>query len=144
MFAGVFLYERYLNQQIVEISEVLKKVSGEFEPPLIKELARTGASIETAKLLISQHTSLARLFKFLEENTLPSVRFLSFTYKDNEVDMRGQVLDYTALAQQTLLFEQSDFVENVSISNLSLVEGGRVGFTMRILFDPGLTVYQSP
>lgn len=144
VFGGVFLYNRYLNQQITDLSTELVNLKGEFEPSLIRELALTGESIDAAKKILGAHVSISRVFDFIEENTLPTTRFGNFNYQGGQVTMNGTAASYRSLAEQSLLFEQSGVVDDIVISNLSLAEGGRVNFSLVLTLDPGLITYQAP
>lgn len=144
VFGGIFLYNRYLDQQIAKLSSDLVKLKGEFEPTLIKELALTGESIDAAKKILGGHVSISRVFDFVEQNTLPTTRFSNFNYQGGQVTMNGTTANYKSLAEQSLLFEQSGVIDDVVISNLSLAEGGRVNFSVVLVLDSGLITYQAP
>lgn len=138
----IFFYKSYLFKQTEELSLTVKRVEGQFEAPLIGELNRVSRDVEAAKEILSKHNAQSRIFAFLEENTHRAVRFSSFAMDKDSVFMDGVATSYTTLAEQMRMFEQSGVVRDLSISNLGLQEGGRVGFKIRLSLDPKVTRYE--
>lgn len=139
---GLFFYRGLLENQIGALEANLKKVESEFEPALILELQRTAKSINSAKDLLNKHPAPSQLLKFLEANTIADVRFFNFSYDKDGVDMSGTARSYTALAQQSLIFEQSRLISGVSFSNFSLTPEGFVGFNLEFKPQPELISYK--
>ncbi|MDP3784948.1 MAG: hypothetical protein Q8R12_02625 [bacterium] len=138
ILAGVFFYKNLLVRQVAGLNNSLKRLEADFEPPLIQELARTSKTLAAGKELLSSHSSVSRLFKFLEDNTVELVRFSNFIFsaKDLKLIVMGEAKSYTLLAQQASIFEHSPLVKKLSLSNLSLRENGNINFTAEIILDP--------
>lgn len=139
---GLFFYRGLVRNQINNLSAALQKVEGEFEPALIVELQQTALAIRSIKNLTQKHVALSRLFKFLEENTIPDVRFSNFSYNGGKVGLTGTARSYLALAEQSLIFEKSRLIKDVSFSNFVLSSGGFVGFNTIFSVEPDLILYQ--
>ena len=103
--------------------------------------------IKSSKTLLSRHKAASNIFKFLEESTLQSVRFTDFSYKlskdqEPEVLMKGTTKSYSSLALQAEEFQKSKKVENITVSSLSLGDGGVVKFNMALVFEPDFIKYK--
>ncbi|MBI2175219.1 MAG: hypothetical protein HYU35_00595 [Parcubacteria group bacterium] len=140
-FGGVVLFYGRLQQgRVAALQESFGRAEAEFEPALVAEFTRVSRTIDASKTLVKQHTSLSRVFEFLEEATLPEVRFTTFSFSVETLTlvMNGEAKGYTKLSQQAIVFEQSQFVERVKLSNLSLIDSGRVGFALQLVLKPEL------
>lgn len=140
---GLFFYRSYLEGQIKTLANNLQKVEKEFEPGLIIELQKTVKTINSTGDLLNKHVALSRLFDFLEENTISDARFFNFSYDKSGVQMSGTARSYAALAQQSLVFEQSRLIKNVSFSNFNLASDGFVNFNVKFTAEPELIFYQA-
>lgn len=142
---GAFLYKSLLDGELEGLMIDLDKIQKEFELVSIRNFSRTADSINLAKSIIESHTAISSIFEFLESSTLPDVRFLNLNYstgEDNIISMNGEALSYTMLAEQAFVFESDPMVKGLSLSNLSLRKGGKVGFSVSITIDPELIKYQ--
>ncbi|MDP3762947.1 MAG: hypothetical protein Q8Q97_02650 [bacterium] len=137
---GVSLYKSLLTRQIAALTNSLKRLEADFEPPLIQELFKTSQEIQSASVLLAAHRFPSRLFKFLEENTLASARFTDFRFNAGEAKlvMTGEARSYTALAEQASVFEKNPLVRRLALANLALKENGNISFGMEIIFDPAI------
>lgn len=144
LFASAFFYKQLLQKQRSAVEDSLKRLEADFEPSLLVELGRTSSILSSARTLLGNHVSVSRIFQFIEENIFDDVRFSTFSYnvENNMLKMNGQARSYASLAEQAAVFEESKFVENVSLSNLSLASGGDVGFSIAILFKRPIVQYQ--
>lgn len=144
LFGAVYLYRQVLQNQMRTAEASLEKLQSDFEPSLLVELQRTSRALIAARALLGGHISVSRIFKFVEDNIFDEVRFSSFNYGNDNylLTMNGQARSYTSLAEQAAAFEQSRFVESVSLSNLSLQSSGDVGFSITVRFRPSIVQYQ--
>ncbi|MBI2507269.1 MAG: hypothetical protein HYW09_01505 [Candidatus Niyogibacteria bacterium] len=140
---GLFFYRGYLQSQITTLADNLKKVESDFEPSLILELQKTSQSLNSTQNLLNKHPALSGLFDFLEKNTIPNVRFLGFSYNNGEAQMSGVARSYGALAQQSMIFEKSRLIKDVSFSNFSLTSEGFVNFSLNFKVEPELISFKT-
>jgi Tfp pilus assembly protein PilN len=141
LFGGaVFFYHQTLARQLVVLQQSFERAEAEFEPALVAELTRTSRAIDTAKTLVGQHASFSNVLSFLEEYTLPSVRFTTFSFSADTLSLvlNGEARSYSELSQQSAVFESYPMAERVELSNLALLNAGRVGFAMQIIFKPAI------
>jgi hypothetical protein len=142
---GVFVYEKLLTGSIETKKASLEKAKEAFDPALIKELARLDTKLSSADTLIKKHIAVSALFHLLEENTLQTVQFKSFTYDQGEegieVSMQGEATSFSSVALQSDLFSNNPSIRKAFFSNLALNERGYVSFGVKMIVDPALFLY---
>jgi hypothetical protein len=139
LLGGAYLYKQSLQKSVNDDIASLELARKTLESTLIDQLSRLNFSIDAAKILVGQHNAASEIFKIISDSTLGDVRFLNFDFKtvgpNPVVDMKGEASSYTNVAIQAKLFGQSDSVSQVSISNFNLKEGGKVDFSIKIVFN---------
>lgn len=130
LYAWKSLAQRNVNEQ----GDLLKKLEVKFDPATIEELKKLANKISAAKYLLASHTKTSAVFDLLEKNTLPDVGYSSFAHAavQHTVTLSGEAPSYTSVAAQTAIFESLPEVLSASFSNLSLLESGRVKFSIVI------------
>ncbi|HDO23734.1 MAG TPA: hypothetical protein ENG99_00780 [bacterium] len=146
VLAGAYFYKNTLEKRASSLSESFKRVQSAFDPSLIVKLNDLSKRIDVVKVLLGQHKSPSKIFRFLEEKTLKNVRFSSFSYKflkdkEPEVSMRGMAKSYSSLALQSESFQDSKNVKNVSVSEISLKDGGMINFNIHLVLEPDFIKY---
>lgn len=146
LFGGVYFYKSSLQKEVNDMAASLERAKKAFEPSLIAELERFTSSINSAKTLFNQHRDISKIFKLINDLTLKDVKFSDFKYNvDNKIAlliMSGEAKSYTTIALQAKLFEKSDFIDRVLFSNFSLKEGGKVSFSVEIIFKSSYLFYK--
>ncbi len=146
LFGGVYLYKSSLQKEVSDIVVSLEIAKKAFEPSLIVELERFTSSINGAKNLFNQHRDISKIFKLINDLTLKDVKFSDFKYNvDDKIAlliMSGEAKSYTTIALQAKLFENSDFIDRVLFSNFTLKEGGKVSFSVEIIFKSSYLFYK--
>ena len=108
----------------------------------MKELTRTSDLIKNSKIILAEHKAPSKVFLLVENLTLPSVGFSSFSFGEKEgeysVVMNGEAKSYTAIAQQAAVFSKSDLVEKANFSNFVLKNEGNVSFNVSLVINPDL------
>ena len=143
---GVFLYEKFLNSSIERKKESLETAKAAFEPELIRQLSRLGIKLATAESLLGEHVALSSFFEFLEEITLETIRFNSFSYTIDEtglkISMEGEALSFAAVALQSDEFAKQRYLREPVFSGLDLDDTGNVEFMVTAYVDPALVSYR--
>lgn len=146
-FGGSYIYKKVLKNNVDELKNTIEKSEIIPEQSLIDELKNTSEKIENAKTLIAKHKTFGPLFDILEESTLKSVRFLNFEYSitDNkpQISMDGVAGSYSSLALQVDSFEENAGVKEVIVSNISIAEGGKINFSIKIIINPSVLIYKN-
>lgn len=146
LFGGVYLYKSSLQKEVNDMTASLEIAKKAFEPSLIAELEKFTSSINGAKNLFNQHTNISKIFELINDLTLKDVKFSDFKYNiDNKnalLVMTGEAKSYTTIALQAKLLENSDFIDRVLFSNFILKEGGKVSFSVEIIFKSSYLFYK--
>lgn len=141
LFGGVYLYKTSAQKGLDETITSLEKTKKAFEPDIIAELSRLSTLINSVKTIFIQHRIPSKILGLLSKLTQKDVFFLNFSYSvDNDktasIKMIGEANSYTSVASQVKIFEEDEAVQEVSFSNLSLKEAGKVGFNIELIVKP--------
>ena len=134
--AGAFLYKKYVENKLDDVTSAIKAAEDESQPSLILSLARHAKRIDVAKNLLQNHVAPSAVFALLEKNTVVSTRFTDYQYSSvNElgeiaVNLRGVGESFNAVALQSQETAKSQDFENAVFSGLALDERGNVLFNM--------------
>lgn len=143
---GVFSYNKYLSYQIGKMGADLEAARSNIEPEAINELVRLDGRISSTNMLLNKHTVMTPVFDLIEDNTVSSVKFNTFSMTPTDegamIVMEGEARNYTALALQAEAFQGHKSLKNPAFSELSLDESGNVRFTFKAIVDPNLVSYQ--
>lgn len=142
---GVLFFERYVQQQIAEAQASLERAEKAFEPSLIIELQELDTRLQTADELLTEHIAVSPIFRILENLTLKSVEYTTFQYdiegQIGNIKLTGLARRYQTIAEQSLLFGQSRFIEEHIFSDFTLNEEGRVTFNLSLTISPELLLF---
>lgn len=137
---GSYLYRDTLSQRVDEMKLSLDRARNIFEPELLQELQILDKRIQAADEILSNHIAVSPIFEVLQEITLPTVRYVDFTYEIDSINpnvihvaMSGEAVSYDAVTLQADLFSQNRFIRNPIFSNFSLSRTGNVEFDL--MFD---------
>ncbi len=146
IFGGLYFYKKSLQTEIDSAAASLELAKKAFDENLITELSRLNFSVNSAKILFSQHQATTLIFKLISDLTLKDVSFSNFNYnfsgKSATVTMNGEAKSYTSVALQTRMFEESGFIDKVIFSGLSLKAAGKVNFNVELSFNPSYAIYK--
>lgn len=137
---GAYLYRDNLSKKVEEMKISLERAQNIFEPELLVELETLDKRIQAADIILSNHIAVSPIFEVLQEITLPTVRYIDFTYEIDSVNpdvihvaMTGEAVSYDAITLQADLFSNNRFIRNPIFSNFSLNRTGSVEFDL--MFD---------
>ncbi len=146
LFGGVYFYKSSLQKENDAAIASLNIAKEAFEPSLLTELSRLNNSINSAKTILSKHIVPSEILNLISTLALKEVFFSNFAYSADSksilVKMAGEAKSYTGIALQAKIFEENDAVENVSFSNLSLKDAGKVGFNVELTVKPDFLIYK--
>lgn len=144
IFGGAYVYKGLLDSDIEKSRADLEKIKKEFEITSIRSFSQMASSIDAVKTAINSHTATSKIFRFLQENVLPSARFLDLNFSNTgkpSIVLGGEAASFTALAEQSYVINNSKYVRSMALSDLSLRRSGNIGFKMTITFDPAMINY---
>jgi hypothetical protein len=127
-------YESSLKKKIVRFEEEQNELKIEIIK-LKEEIAVTDfqAKLNILGSVIESHVSWDGVLEFLEEFTLPKVRYKSFSSSGQERLLRlsGATTNFTSLAEQVTIFKNHELIESFKLTGFNIAEGG-ISFSMEI------------
>jgi len=147
---GVFLNKLLLVQSIEGekgLRAQLAKAQTVFseDKKLFEDITRFDSKIRAAELLLREHVSLAPLFRLLNERTLQTIRFNSFTYGSVDgrmnISLEGEAESFKSVALQSQEYVRSRRFRDVVFTDLNVDGDGTVIFSLSMSVDPLLVSY---
>ena len=144
---GVFGYKKILIKSITDMNSRLAQAKNAFEPEFINTANSLNKRIEASKKLLNAHTVTSSIFDLLENDTLASVKFDTFSYalSDNGVNtlaLAGQAKNFSSIALQSDIFGQEKSIKNPVFSDLNPDQSGNIVFKFNASLDPSLVSYR--
>ncbi|MSU45177.1 MAG: hypothetical protein EXS47_00900 [Candidatus Zambryskibacteria bacterium] len=143
---GLFVYKKVLSGQIDQGKKDVAAADEAIDSEKIKELIDANSRIISSKKLLDNHIASSEILLLLQDITIKRMRFTELTYKntDKEINLniKGEVQTYNALAQQEVIFKQNEFFKNPQFSGLALAENGTVSIEFSTMLDPFLISYK--
>ncbi|MSR78530.1 MAG: hypothetical protein EXS59_00045 [Candidatus Taylorbacteria bacterium] len=145
---GVFAYKRILIKNIADMNVSLVAAKNSFEPTFIDNANALSKRIEAAKKLLTAHTVTTPIFDFLENDTLATVKFDTFSYdlRDNGgsfLVISGQAKNFSSIALQSDIFGKEKFIKNPVFSDLNPDQNGNIVFKFNSGLDPSFLSYKT-
>lgn len=140
---GYFALAHFIKQSEQKLQEVnteIEKAEVPERKALKERLLSLREKIEDFAPLLFSHKKSSNFFGFLEKNTHPKVFFtdLKLNTNQNNVELSGQTEDFQTLGQQLLIFQETEFIQNLKLSEIKISKEGKVEFTFTFSLDPKL------
>ena len=146
---GLYLYKASLIKNISTLGGNLKLASDRFEPAKISELQTLDKRLRASNQVLSHHVAVSPIFQVLQELTMKTVRYTSFSYTmPNDatgvvsVRMSGLAIGYRSVALQADLFTKNKNLIDPVFSNLQLDDRGNVIFDLTFSVDANFVNYK--
>ncbi|HEY4476684.1 MAG TPA: hypothetical protein VJB69_01760 [Candidatus Paceibacterota bacterium] len=100
--------------------------------------------LRRATEIVDQHKTLLPVLRFIEEQTLQSIKYTSFNQMGNTLDLRGVAKSYEGVALQSIEFANNQalgLIETFVFSDVNADQAGNVGFTLKLTLAPSLFSY---
>jgi hypothetical protein len=137
-YALVKNHQSSLRKEIIRLKERTEELEKE-RTKLRKEgqLTDFQNKLNTLSSLVEQHTYWTTVFEFLQEATLPKVKFNNFSAKlsDKSINLNGNTISFTRLAEQMVNFKDNALVDELKLSSLAISEEG-IKFGFKIQLSP--------
>ncbi len=151
---GVFLFERQLESQVQQMEKKISAARESFGSDFITQMKTLDNRITAIKKLIQSHVIVTPIFQALQDATLRSVQYKSFTYtlgtdevskrRVVRVEMNGTARNYETIALQSDAFAKSKFIKDAVFANLVVDERkGTINFKLNFNIDAAAVSYQS-
>lgn len=139
-YGGIILLNSNQHKTKERLIEEVKLKEENLRSELLAEIFLLDERLKNMGSLLRRHTFTSNIFKLLETDIHPAVRFTSFNLAadSRKIDMAGEAVSYTALAKQIGIFERNAQIERVEFGGLSFTVNNLIGFKLTIILRPGL------
>lgn len=160
VFGGTMLYKSVLSNEInaacnasgdgtqrCGLKATVERERKNIDQLTILALQRLDKKLGAVGKLVEQHKDLLRVFKLLEQNTLPTVAYTSFAYSPKNITLDGQAVGFEDIAVQSQVFteaKRNNQLEEFMFSDLDQDQKGRVKFKLTLVINPSLILAGTP
>lgn len=139
-FGMVIGYKPYLDSQVKNLDQKIVSLGQAIDEQQQKSMVIFYSQLINIQSLLASHQTASNLFGFLEKNTHQNVYYdsLSLSLPERNVKIDGNASDYNVLVQQLELFRRAPEIERVLLDNSRSADGGRIHFSIRLIFKPEL------
>ena len=129
-------YKPYLEDRVAAVDKQFSSLTKNLSEQDQKEMVSMYSQIANLKSILEKRTAVNGVFKFLEEQTIPSVYYSNAVMNgtDFKLVIQGFAPTLTELSQQIAVFEKNKNVHNVVLDNVGLQAGGVV-FSITLQFN---------
>jgi hypothetical protein len=141
---GIFWLRVILDQKaIAQESTVLASVGTEQQKDQEKQVLSYVQKMNDFNTLLKAHRFSSNVFQLIQDKTMPYIWFNQFTLdeKNNAVQLFGESDSVESLSRQIINFENSDYVEKISLLNSRVGLVGKLVFNINIQFKPNIFDY---
>lgn len=142
-FAGTYLYFYITNKGILERVDKIKEDAKELDSAIKEkedEILIFQKRISDFSTLILDHKDVSAMFSFIDENTIPTVWFNSFSYDREEKGLfvvEGRAGSFFLIEQQIVVFRNQDLVEDARLRTVAIdAEEGFIEFSLDVFLGP--------
>lgn len=145
----LFGYQYLLQRQTAGLEVSLSRVEEPLRPAFLEEIDQLHNRIAQASDLLNKHVAISPVFELFEKLTLQKIRYAEFGYSHSGQSSTGVILlsgeaeDYTAIANQSSIFNATPFITSHIFSEFTLQETGRIRFTLQVLVKPDLYLFSN-
>jgi hypothetical protein len=145
--AGVFLYQQFLNKDLLDKKGQLEKAKTAFQPGLVKDLTKLDERIAVAEGILSGHIAPSVFFDVLQQTTLKSIQYNSMEYKFTppdklSIEMKGRAASMNSIAYQAKVLGGHPAVKN-PIFAVGQISRDGVLFTVNMDLNPDAVNFES-
>jgi hypothetical protein len=142
-----FVLQDYKNNLIGEkenLEERIGELNNQRDLELEANFIELKKGIEDFKKVLENRPYPSKIFEMLEEITLPQVQFtdLNADLLQAKLVLKTEAENYSALAEQILVFEQDSRIKKIEFAKIDLGPSGRVGSNLEI--ELNLDFFTSP
>jgi hypothetical protein len=149
VFLGTYLYFYIVNKGLTEKTDKIIEDSRGLDQNIKSkedELLVFQKRLSDFSSLILGHKNVGNIFKFVNENTIPTIWFNEFNYDESEEGaflLSGQASSFFLIEQQIVVFRSKDLVKDARLSEVEIDDKtGLINFTIRITMDLGVFAFE--
>jgi hypothetical protein len=143
-----FGYEYYLNKSITQATVSIAQSRSAFESEDNQSIIDISDQLASARVLLNGHIVVSPLFDLLQNTALPTITFTGLVFdrsnlKTVGISISGESQNYSSIAEQAHILSETKYFKNISFSDMSLTDAGKVTFKYRAEVEPALVSYGS-
>lgn len=118
-YVGLMLYGLRLQNSTTSLNNQIQKVNAEIATygPVQKEAKTLKAKIDATEALLGEHIYWTKVLKKIQESTIDQVTFEAISADTNgNFQITARATNFSAIADQTRVFQNADFVEKVNVT----------------------------
>ncbi len=153
-YGGIHLYQKQLLTQKAKTDALINEARKGIGTDFLSDMKRLDARIDGVKATIGNHIVITPIFAALEQTTLRSIQYKSFSYEfvsepgttatTVKVTLLGTAKSYSTIALQSDSFTQSKLIKNPVFSNLTVDDKSSVvNFKLVFSVDPSSLSYEA-
>lgn len=133
-------YKKSLENQIGAMDSKIVGLQSNENKDSAQKIKQLQQDLKMAGPLLNEHIFSSSALQFLQESTLPQVRYTDFNLKiDGAVmSVSGEAQTYNVLAKQIAIFNGNKMITNVTVDKVALSQAGGVSFHLTISLNPSL------
>ncbi|KND48091.1 MAG: putative pilN [Parcubacteria bacterium C7867-006] len=143
---GLFGYKIILHKQITADDQQIDAAKAALQVDKIKELIDANNRIIASKNLLDKHVALSQLLTLMQSLTVRRIRLLDLTYLNKSgiavLSLNGQAQNYNALAEQSRIFSENEYLSNDKFSEFTLEDNGYIRVKFESTVNTSLTSYK--
>lgn len=144
LFGGLFIYKKSLNKELSDFKKEILILDQKRNPELEEKIVNLDKKLEILESIFNNHLYWSELFTRIENLVLKKAYFskvrIGFLETDLAINLSGNALTYTILAQQMLSFQEDSSVKSVQVSDISLGSEGGIDFNLQIIFSKNILI----
>lgn len=133
---GLLILNRSQNDVKQNVLEEVRLKEDGLKTEIIGQIFLLDERLKNLRALLSGHIFLSNVFRFLEQNTLSTTRFLNFNFDVNsgKLDATAEATNYAAVARQINILERDPQAEKVEFGGLSIGGNNLANFKVTVIF----------
>lgn len=143
-YGGLVILARTQQNTTQALKDEIAQKEADIRPELITQIIILEKRLSAMRDLLAAHTAASNVFRMVEADTHPKVRFnnFNFTAAGRKIDMSGLAASYTTVAQQVGIFEREPQIERVEFGGLNTAKDGVVSFRVSLIVRPSVLKFQ--
>jgi len=139
-FLFLFISQKSLEKKKKEYQEKIEATKTKEIRELEQKINLIQSQLREAEKIPKEKYWAQEIFKFLEENKLKGIKFISgkIDFEQRKCEFSAEASDFLSLAKQLKVFEKLAEIKNFSVSEVSFEKEGKVKFDFSFSFDEDL------
>jgi len=138
LYFGLMFYNNSILSSVSRADEQLAALEKSRDRKLEQKLLGLKDQLSVVGPLISSHLFWSQGFSKIQSLVQPQVQFKSLNADGPaaKIIFQATAASYTTIAKQIAAFYTDDSITDIILNKASLLPGGRIDFTMQLMFDP--------